>query len=161
MPATNNLTPAVDHEQALRLLLPVWVREKEVTAAAFHNRPPGNPKRVEISVFVQDRLPSQDGNVLHVGKFADRGRARLLVETIRSVSYLKSGTLIPAEFDISITGEAEHPLAAYGNAHGHVSGPTHREKAASALANAFNVHGYLDRIPIKPIGPPPDTSQFQ
>ena len=161
MPAANQLTPAADHEQAIRLLLPAWVRERKVTAAAFHNRPPGNRKRVEISVFIHDRLPDQDGKVLHVGKFAGHGRARLLVGSFRSVSYPKSGLPIPAEFDISITGEAEPPLDAYGDAHGHVSGPTHHKKAASALATAFNVHGHLDRIPVKPTGPPPDSSQFQ
>lgn len=57
MPATNQLMPVADHEQAIRLLLSEWIRENKVTAAAFHNRPPGHEKRVEISMFIQNRLP--------------------------------------------------------------------------------------------------------
>lgn len=163
MPTTDpsGMAEVSDDEQAIRLLLPEWCPDGQVTGAAFFNRPPDNPKRREISVFVQDRLPSRDGSVLHVGELADRGRARLIVGALRSVTYLKSDVPTPAEFDVSMTWKAEPPLEAYGDAHGHVTGPTHNKKAASALANAFNVHGHLDKIPVKSPGPPPESSQFQ
>lgn len=163
MPATDSsaITPVADDEQAIRLLRSEWCNDGKVTGAAFQNRGPNSPRRIEISVFIQDRLPGQDGSVLHVEQFSDRGRIRLSAGAIRSVHYLSGGLPVPAEFDLSVTGVAEYPLKAYGNAHAHVSGPTHKDKAASALAKAFNDHGHMDRLPVQPIGPPPDSSQFR
>ena len=148
-PAASGPEPpvATDDEHALRLLLDVWVKDGRITSAAFHTRSPRNPKYVPVSLFLKERIPDQDGNALHVERFASHGRARLVVERIRSLSRAVDGVEQPLEFDLLVNGSADPPLDAFGAAHANLVGPTHRPAAAKALAEAFNQHGVLEKAP--------------
>ena len=147
-PAGEPALPAArDDEHALRLLLDVWVRDGRITSAAFHTRSPQNPKYVPVSLFLKERLPGQDGNALHVERFVSHGRARLAVERIRSASRVVDGIEQPLGFDLLLNGSAEPPLDAFGAAHANLVGPTHRPAAAKALAEAFNQHGEMEKVP--------------
>lgn len=140
--------PAADDENAFRLVLKAWFKDGQLTSAAFHTRSPANPKYVAISLFIKERLAGQDGDVLHVERFASRGRARLAVRHIRSASHVSGGVKQPIGFDLLMTGTADPPLDPYGVAHAELQGPTQRPSAARAMAVAFNQYGYLERTPV-------------
>lgn len=130
-----------DDEHALRLLHESWVlADGRVRGVAFHSD----------SVFLEERLPSGDGNLLHVGQFASYGRARLDVGRIRSTSRIIDGNEQRVGFDLRMTGSAAPPLEKYGKAHAQLEGPTgsaKRRKAAEALADQFNKHGNIEKMP--------------
>ena len=146
-PADTTVPPARDDEHALRMLVSDWLRDGRITSAAFHTRHPTNPRYVSVSLFVDERLPDQDGNRLHLGRFASYGRARLAVGYIRSASRVVDGVDQVIGFDLLMTGSAEPPLEQFGTAHADLRGPTHRTAAARALALAFNQHGHLEKVP--------------
>ena len=135
---------ARDDEHALRLVLGIWVKDGRLTSAAFNTRGPKSPKYVPVSLFIEERLPGSNGDLLHVGDFSSRRRARLSVGMIRSASYVANGVEVPAGFDLLLDGTADPPLEGFGAAHAQLQGPTHRTAAARALAEAFNQHGQLD-----------------
>ena len=138
---------ARDDEHALRLVLDIWVNNGRLTSAAFQTRGPKSPKYVAISLFIEERLPGSNGDLLHVGAFSSRRRARLSVGMIRSASYVANGVEVLAGFDLLLDGTADSPLEAFGAAHAQLQGPTQRPAAAKALAEAFNQRGQLGRAP--------------
>ena len=138
---------AGDDEHALRLLVRDWFRDGRVTSAAFRTPGRQGESRTAISIFIEERLPGRDGGALHVGRFASRGRARLAVRHIRSVTRSTGGVIEPAGLDVVMTGTAGPPLAAFGAAHGELQGPTNQRAVARALANAFNQQGRLEKPP--------------
>ena len=146
-PAPGPPPPARDDEHALRLLLEHWFKDGRVTGAAFHTRGTQSPKHAAVSLFIEERLPGQDGSALHAGRFASRGRARLAVRHIRSVGRSTGGVIEPAGLDVVMTGTADPPLDAFGAAHGELRGPTNQRAVAKALANAFNQQGRLEKAP--------------
>ena len=139
--------PAADDEHALRLVLDVWLKDGELTSAAFQTRGPNSPRYVPVSLFVEERLPDGDGARLHTGRFASHGRARLRVGHIRTVSYMAGDGERHPGFDLLMTGTAEPPLEDFGKAHADLQGPTHRPPAARALAVAFNERGQIEKAP--------------
>lgn len=138
---------AADDEHALRLLMSAWVKDGKITSAAFQTRGPQSDNYAPISMFIRERLPDQNGRVLHVDRFASFGRARLAVRNIRSASVVVDGVKQTIGFDLLMTGSATPPLTDFGAAHAHLRGPTHRRPTARALAVAFNAHGHLERAP--------------
>lgn len=138
---------ARDDEHALRLLKDDWVSNGRITSAAFHTRGKQSPKYVQVSLFLKERLPSHDGSALHIGRFTSWGRARLAVGRIRRASRVVDGIEQPLEFDLAMTGSAGPPLDAFGAAHANLVGPTQRGSAATALAEAFNQHGEVEKVP--------------
>ena len=138
---------ARDDEHALRLVLGIWVNDGRLTSAAFNTRGPTSPNYVPISLFIEERLPGSNGDLLHAGDFSSRGRARLSVGMIRSASYVANGVEVLARFDLLLDGTADPPLEAFGAAHAQLQGPTQRPAAAKALAEAFNQHGQLEEAP--------------
>lgn len=124
-----------------------WVSNGRLTSAAFHTRSKKNAKYVAVSLFLRERLPNHDGNALHVDRFVSWGRACLSVEHIRAVSRVINGVKQLEGFDLELTGSAEAPLERFGPAHANLVGPTHKAAAATALAEAFNQNGTLEREP--------------
>ena len=88
---------ARDDENALRLVLGIWVNDGRLTSAAFITRGPTSPNYVPISLFIEERLPGSNGDLLHAGDFSSRGRARLSVGMIRSASYVANGVEVLAD----------------------------------------------------------------
>lgn len=138
---------ARDDEHALRLVLEVWLKDGKLTSAAFKTRGVTSPNYIPVSLFIEERLPGSNGDLLHVGAFSSSRRARLLVGMIRSASYVADGVERLAGFDLLLDGTADPPLEAFGAAHAQLQGPTQRPAAARALAEAFNQHGQLERAP--------------
>ena len=124
-----------------------WVDDGQLTSAAFRTGDPASPRYASVSLFVEERLDGQDGEVLHVGRFAAHGRARLAVRHIRSAGRASGGTEERMGFDLLMTGTADPPLDAFDAAHAELQGPTRGRAAARALAVAFNRHGRLERAP--------------
>lgn len=140
-------SPARDDEHALRLLISAWMKDGRITSAAFHTRSPGNARYVPVSLFLEERLPGEDGSSLHIDRFASHGRVRLQVAHIRSASRVIEGVERPLGFDLQVNGQADQPLEAFADAHANLTGPTHRPAAAKALAEAFNRDGSLEKEP--------------
>ena len=130
--------PALDSEHALRLVIQDWVKDGELTSAAFKTRSKTSSGYRAVSLFVKERLPNQNGNSLHVGSLASRGRMRLAVGAIRSLSH---------GFNLAMDGSAQPPLEEFSPAHAVLDGPTHSAGAAKALAVAFNRQGTWEKRP--------------
>ena len=139
--------PAGDDEHALRLLVRDWYKDGRVTSAAFRTPGRQGESRTAVSIFIEERLPGRDGGAPRVGRFASRGRARLAVRHIRSVTRGTGGVIGPAGVDVVMTAAAGPPLDAFGAAHGELRGPTNQKAVARALANALSQQGRLDRAP--------------
>lgn len=140
-----------DEETALRLLhYPDQFNRNRITSAAFKTRPPENPKYESKSLFVRERLPGSDGNVLHVGKFANDGRAALSFAVLRSLTYTASdGSVTPCGCDAVMSpDDCKPPLEAFRDAHATLTGPTHTPAVIARLAETFNNN--LEKRP----GPP-------
>lgn len=140
---TESVSPASDDEHALRLLYQCFVEDGEITSAAFRTKSLSSPDYVARSLFIEERLPNQDGNALHIGQFASYGRARLPVGTLRGVN---SDGVVDG-FDLEMTGMAEPPLEEFGLAHADLTGPTNSHGAARRLATAFNRQGQIEKWP--------------
>lgn len=137
-----------DDESALRLIHPSQFQDKRITSAAFRTRPIDNPRYRTVSLFVKERLPTGDGECLHVAQFDRHGRAMLSFDLLRSVSYNSEGAPVPCEFDAQMTPvECLPPLDAFADAHATLSGPTHKNAAIAALALQFNTRGTLEKLP--------------
>ncbi|MDE2935340.1 MAG: hypothetical protein OXP37_00660 [Chloroflexota bacterium] len=134
----------LDDESAIRLLRPDWVDGKNISSLAFQTGREGGPRHVPVSLFVKDRLPNRDGQVLHLEKFTRFGRTRLAINLIRSVTR-DSGTR--CGFDVVLTGSADPPLEEFGSAHALLIGPVHKYKDTKALARAFTNMGVLEKLP--------------
>lgn len=140
---TESVPPASDDEHVLRLLYRCWIEDEEITSAAFRTKSLSSPDYVPKSLFVQERLPNQDGSVLHEGQFESYGRARLAVGTLREVN----ADGVVDGFDLEMTGVADPPLAEFGDAHADLIGPTNSHGAAKRLATAFNRLGQIEKWP--------------
>ena len=124
-----------DGEEAFRLLRPGAIqRDGALSSAVFSEDRP--------SVYIKSRLPDHDGEQLHICKFKDYGRGRLLVGDIRSARD-------PGEFDVLLTGEAEHPHEAFGDAHAEVTGPCRTRSGARKLRDALRERGVIEKLPPK------------
>lgn len=95
-------------------------------------------RRTPPSFFVKERLPGEDGIVLHVEHYAPWGRLCVQVSTIRETA---------DRFDLLMTGHADPPLEEFGDAHADLTGPTHSKTAAKRLARALNRHGTMEKVP--------------
>ena len=146
MSGHNQIDPARDDEHALRLVRPddYDFEGERITSAAFRTRKPDHKKYRSVSMYVKERLPDNDGDLLHKEKFEEYGRGCLSVEEIR-------GTGV----DLVMTGEAEPPLEEFADAHGELRGETYRKAVARELARVFNEQGCIERLPEKPPSPPP------
>ena len=136
-------------DNSLRLLIPDWIKDNRVTAAAFKTRGRESPSFVPVSMFIKERLPDTSGACLHVDRFANHGRARLGLGHLRDVQYLSDrGETVPCNFDISMApNDCGPPLEHCRAAHGNLIGPTHRSAAASALAARMNADGQIEKFP--------------
>ena len=135
------IPPAVDDEHAFRLLLEDWVYDDGTVSSAAFRSSRG------ISLFVKERLPNGNGDLLHVGKFEKHGRASLEVGLLRATKRSVNGVEEHIGYDLKMTGSAEPPLEEFRDAHADLQGPLKSKGAASALAAAFNEHGTLERRP--------------
>ena len=142
--------PAKDDEHALRLFpLNDWfAAENRLNSGAFYH--PTSPPE---SLFVKERLPGEDGRVLHVDGFRSFGRIRIQVGRIRS--FTRNGVHIAV--DLLMTGTADPPLEPFGDAHAELTGirtggASYRKKVAQAFSSLVNEHGVVEKVPD---GPPP------
>lgn len=137
-----------DDESALRLIHPDFFQDNRVTSAAFVTRPIGHAKYRSVSLFVKERLPTGDGDALHIDQFGSYGRARLSFEFLRNVSYEAQGVTCSCDFDAQMTPtECLPPLKAFADAHATLIGPTYSRSAAAALALQFNTLGAIEKRP--------------
>ena len=136
--------PARDEETALRLF-PIhdWVeKDSRLSSGAFYVR------KTTPSVFVKERLPDEDGDVLHVGRFGSYGRVRVDVHLLKEFKFKRENDGVVRSFglDLLMTGSADPPLEAFGRAHAELRGITSK-KMAQALTALINQHGSIERMP--------------
>ena len=100
---------------------------------------------------MRERLPDEDGDLLHTGRFANHGRASLQVAALRAVQYTNgAGETKICNFDLSMGSQIRRgDLATYVAAHVHLEGPTSSNPAVSALAERVNESGTIEVYPSK------------
>ena len=130
--------PATDAEHALRLVdRSAWSADaNRINSGAFYYRKPTE------SVFIEERLPDQDGEALHVDRFRSSGRIRIPVSTIRA--FKRNGVAVGV--DVVMTGTADPPLEAFGEAHGELTGIAPK-KIAQAFARYVAEHCEVEQTP--------------
>lgn len=135
-----------DAEFALRLFIPDWLDGYDLTGAAFRTA-------MAPTLWIRDRLPDKNGELLHRGTFATYGRASIAVGDLRATRFLTGGIESSERFDLAMTPElAGPPLDEFAPAHACLVGPYNRKRPktgtpASKLADQFNQFGTIERWP--------------
>lgn len=136
MPAEQGdlISPVDDGEHALRLLHKDWINEEtgRITSQAFSDKKP--------SLFIKERLPDGNGELLHAEGFASWGRARLSVKRLRDVQ-------TQDELTFSFT-PARPPLHEYSSAHTELHGLGGKGERR-AMAKAFTKCGTIEKRPVR------------
>lgn len=128
----------LDHETALRLVHPSWIKENgSISSAAFR-------VRAGVSLFIEDRLPHRDATLLQVDRFAKFALAALGVGSVRATTFYSAGLLVEHAFDMTMTpNEVASPFEAFAEAHASLTGPFLKPAGAAAVAAQFNRLGRM------------------
>ena len=103
-------------------------------------------RRTTTSLFLKERLPGADGNLLHVGKFRFSGRVRMGIGMLRGFKRESEGVVSLVGLELLMTGSADPPLEEFGAAHAELQGISNR-KLAQALAALVSQQGVIERMP--------------
>ena len=98
-------------------------------------------------MFLKERLPSENGDLLHEGRFAPAGRISIGVGELRHEVMRKhpDGTVVHVPVEVRMTGDAEPPLEAYADAHAELV--IADRKSAQAVADHVSKHCVIEKPP--------------